>query len=278
MFWRLHKAIFQDRIDEVTAILDKFQDTYQIVEGKPSQLAPVNQSNLNQASLAMTTLQDARRLLRQDYPSTPWLFYHEEHYDVSYWSSHLDSNISWINRKGIFLPYHLALTMSEELKDYLTGEDNKIFIRPDSGNKLFTGFSIENNSEFKKNIETTLLVNRQEPSTLCLVAPHKNIQSTEWRFWISERQIIAHTPYSWEEEPTLRDAPELILEEVEKLIKMPWQPDYTYVADFCLDKENMAYLIEINATSTSGIYQANLQNLISGLRKTAIEEYDGLLD
>lgn len=297
MFWRLHKAIFDTRIQEAVDILTSFGDTVEVVEGSaslpqsqcypalPGGAEPLNpmspngsttsapQFALKEASLALTTLQDAKLLLKKDYPSSPWLFYHPSHYAVSYWSARLPAHINYLNRHGVFLP--AATLATHPLLKSLVGEDNKVFIRPDSGNKVFTGFDLVAGNTFEQEFNHHMLFVKPDPETLCYVAPYKKIDCVEWRFWICEHQVVASTPYSWADtiDPTI-ELPASIAHAAQELAQSDFQLDYAYVADFVLDTKGNACLIEVNAASTSGVYSVDLQKLLPALRSTAIREYN----
>lgn len=277
MFWRLHKAIFGDRIIIAKNIIENFGDEIQIVEGTPSQLANVP-PNTNGVSLAMTTLQDAQRLMRKDYPGSPWLLFNNTQYEVSYWLPRIDRNIPVLNRNSIFLPYNSLLYATEKMIKGVANNEGKLFIKPNTGNKIFTGFTIEYSNKFKETVENQLMFSKPELETLCVVAPYNEIEETEWRFWIAERKIIAYSPYAWESEPEFFEAPKEILEIAEKMTQNNWQPDCAYVVDFCITKNKEVMLLEINAASTSGVYSAKLEDLLIGLRKTSIREYNSEID
>lgn len=275
MFWRLHKAIFGTRIEEVISILEGLNDSYQIVEGKPSQLAEVPFTTTNQASLAITTLQDAQRLIRKDYPSTPWLFFNNSHYKVSYWLPRIDPSIAVLNKEALFLPS--GLLGSKQVGNIVQSGD-KIFIKPDSGNKSFTGFSVVNDQLLHTNIKDQLMFSHIEPEEMCVLSPHIDLEDIEWRFWISENKIIAYTPYAWESEPLFYEPPTQVMQMAEKMAQNSWQPDYCYVADFCTTKQGQVMLIEINAASTSGIYNVQMNKLIPLIRLICEKEWSGNLD
>jgi hypothetical protein len=63
MFWRLHKAIFADQMDKALEVIKELGDTCQVVSGTPSQLAEVPFFAIAQPTLAITTLQDAQRII-----------------------------------------------------------------------------------------------------------------------------------------------------------------------------------------------------------------------
>jgi hypothetical protein len=278
MFWRLHKAIFADQMDKALEVIKELGDTCQVVSGTPSQLAEVPFNSIAQPTLAITTLQDAQRLIRKDYPSTPWLFFNNNNYKVSYWLPRIDNNIPSLNKEAIFLPVGLVRRLTSQQVDRIVPKGQKLFIKPDTGNKIFTGFSITNDENFMDNIQKNLMFSHIEPEEMCVLSTHKNIQEIEWRFWIAEGKVIGYTPYAWETEPELSEPPKEILEMAEAMGKNSWQPDYIYVADFCTTTSGEVMLIEINAASTSGVYNADLSNLLPSMRNTCIKEYNGTID
>jgi hypothetical protein len=277
MFWRLHTAIFSEQIDNAEKIIKSFNDEVQIVTGTPSQLMPVPYKIIDMPVLAITTLQDANRLIRQDYPSTPWLFFNNKNYEVTYWLPRIGEDIPVLNRNAIFLPVGLLKNSIKALKS-ISNKNKMIFIKPNSGNKIFTGFSCEITENYQANIENYLKFSSIEPETLCCISEHVELEEIEWRFWIAERKIIAFSPYSWNENPPLYAPPKDVFELAEKMTKNPWQPDYVYVVDFCITQNGKAMLLEINAASTSGVYEANLNDLLIGIRNTSTREWEGNID
>lgn len=278
MFWRLHKAIFADKLDEALEVIQSLGDTFQVVNGTPSQLAEVPFKSIEEPVLSLTTLQDAQRLIRKDYPSTPWLFFNNNNYKVSYWLPRIDENIPVLNKEAIFLPVGLLRKLTSQQIDRIVPKGQKLFIKPDTGNKVFTGFSIINDENFMENIKNNLMFSHIEPEELCVLSPHKDLEDIEWRFWIAEGKVIGYTPYAWESDPSFYEPPVSILEMANSMAKNNWQPDYIYVADFCQTKQGEVMLIEINAASTSGIYNAQLEKLLPAMRNTCIKEYDGTID
>jgi hypothetical protein len=278
MFWRLHKAVFNQKIEEATNIIKSFGDTFQVVSGTPLELAEVPFEKINEPALAITTLQDAQRLIRKDYPSTPWLFFNNKDYKVSYWLPRIGFNIPVLNREALFIPTGMLRTIKLKQLEAIVPRGEKLFIKPDSGNKVFTGFSLKNDETFFEELENNFMFTRPEPEEMCVISAHKDIEDIEWRFWIAEREVIAYSPYSWEGEPEFSEPPEDILKMAQLMAKNKWQPDYIYVADFCTTTTGEVMLIEINAASTSGIYDAPLNKLLPLIRNTCIREYNGEID
>lgn len=278
MYWRLHQAIFSNRINEAKTILETLGDNVQIVQGTPSQLAsPLERES--GPSMAITTLQDANRLLFSNNKDNPTLYYNRTSYNVSFWLSHLEKNVKALNDKCLFLPYQLLLNAPLDIISCVANQNKEVFIKPDAGNKSFVGFTIKCDKDFNENLKKQLMFSQVDPETLCFISTAKKIDPIEWRVWISERKIIASSPYGWNEDYSYMDLPTNVLELAETMANNPWQPDYAYVADFCtLNDEQEVCLIEINAISTSGTYQANLESLLNGLRKTVIKDWNCEID
>jgi hypothetical protein len=278
MFWRLHKAIFGEQLNTAIKIIEEMNDSYQIVEGTPSQLLAVPFEKLDEPSLAITTLQDANRLAMKNFPSTPWLFFNKKTYEVSFWLPRIENNISVLNRNAIFVPKGNLKNIQQKQLNCISDKNAKIFIKPNSGNKVFPGFSINNDELFLENVEKQLKFSYVEPEEMCVLSEHKDIENIEWRFWIAEREIIAYTPYSWDLDPELIEPPTNIIRMAQLMTQNDWQPDYVYVADFCTTLTGEVMLIEINAASTSGVYNAKLEKLLPKIRNTCIREYNGEID
>ncbi len=279
MYWRLHPAVFGNKIDEAVSILLEREDTVQLIYNnsfRSNSLLDVT----NLPTLALTTLQDARELSKQSSSKnyTPLLYYNEYQYCVSYWLSNMSPNIPILNRRGVFLTSGMLPSIDTKLLHYLTKLEyntNKIFIRPNSGNKLFAGQSINiDNWEY----EINRLSERINPESLVILAPHVELSPIEWRFWIVKGTVVAYTPYSWEQDITWTSAPDHVLKLAQLVASNTWQLDTTYVVDIVVDTHNDAYVNEINATSTSGTYDAPLRELLLSLRSLAIEEYNLLFN
>lgn len=273
MHWRLHTAIFLDRLSEATDILDEFGDTYTIIDGNDKAFNSKIITNIQDTpTLGITTIQDTRNI-----HGTPGLYYHPTNYNVSNWLPNLDQKLPILNKSAIFLPSGLLPTIHTKLLLSIAN-NNQVFIRPDSGNKLFTGCSININNWDYNISHITSKLNKE---TMVVIAPHVFLNDIEWRCWIVNNKVVAYSPYSWNNNIKIdvRDAvPTNVLELATSVAEYSWQLDYTYVLDIVLDLNGVAYINEINATSTSGIYEVELDILLVELRNLAIAEYNELTE
>jgi hypothetical protein len=265
MYWRIHQAIFRDKLDEALNILDG--DIVQIVNGNILSL-PVPFKSPDKPALALTTLQDARQIMSHT-RLTPWLFYNYNDYCVSYWMSNLSDDLPILNKHCMFIPSGLLLSINSRLLHSLTNQ-HKVFIRPNSGNKAFTGYSIHvDNWDY----EAHIINEKTNLETMLMISHHIDLSPIEWRCWIVNKQIVAYSPYSWEEDIKWFKAPDQVLELATKVATSKFQVDVTYVLDIVSDLNNNYYINEINATSTSGIYDVPLVELLPALRTLSQQEY-----
>lgn len=268
MYWRLHQAIFKDRIIEAKEYLSKYPDIVQVIQGHVwSADNPLVAEYM--PALALTTIQDIRNI--QTYKYTPWFFYHNTNYSVSYWMSYLP-NIDFLNKQSMFIPCGLLKTFNKDILSS-TSNEGKIFIRPNSGNKLFAGCVIEL-EDFEH--EVNMIINKLSPENMVVISPYKKLHPVEWRFWIVNNHVIAYTPYSWEEDLEWKPAPFDALVLAHHVALSGFQIDATYVVDIVSDVNNKFYINEINATSTSGVYNVPFDKFFHPLRELSLQEYNNL--
>lgn len=296
--WMLGQGVFGDRLAEAAEILSRQGDSVRVLASVDEHELPLDQAG---PAFAMTSIQGMRRLQRSKaWPALcPGAYFDDRAYKVSSWLPRMHpapsqdpSSGRWaplaLNERSLWLPWGLLRTStgSDLLRDGLGlgGRDPMVFLRPDSGLKPFTGQTVP----LKGMQEALDLLSRShgriDDDLLVVAAPAVRLATVEWRLWVAERTVIAAAPYSW---TWAIDGPEMtalcragppaqVLDQAARLIALPWQPDLAYVADFALRREDgTARLVEINAVSTSGLYQVDLDRLFTGLRKTIHRELRG---
>lgn len=268
MLWRIHAGLAGTQLPAIKEWVAAQGDVLQVVDGPLRGLEPPPLLEDGVPGLALTTLNDASRL---DWNAIPGRYWDAKMYQVSFYLPRLESAIPALNRGGVFLPvgclHHLA---------HLGLFEQGAFIRPDSGQKPFPGQALE--AEQLKQASSDLMTRyKLAPDLLCYCAPSRAVEPLEWRFWIVNREVVAWSPYAWESEEPWADAPSDVLEVARQMAANPWQPDIAYVADVAIAERN-PYLLELNAASTSGLYQVPIDKLFSALRVAAHQELAGELE
>ncbi len=267
MFWRIHKAIFKNRLNEAVKILSAMGDEVQTITKDEMSFIPLpNSFDSNKPSFAITTIQDANMLIKTK--ADIRLCYDNHNYNVSTWISYL-REFGVVNSDCYFLPLSLVIRLRQD--------KFPIFIKPNGGNKLFTGFVANRIDDILSHPDIAFyLINA--PETMCMINKSYQMPDAEWRLWIVDRKIAGYSPYSWSwgRKISLTEPPKTIMKLAEKVANTEWQPDTIYTVDIA-DGINGAYnlpkIIEINAGSTSGFYNADLSKILLNIRNSISEGY-----
>lgn len=169
-----------------------------------------------------------------------------------------------LNQQYMMMPVGDLLRRWHELTTYTHIPDQPWFIRPDSGDKPFTGFVVTPNE--KHRIES--LVQSVGLETLVVIAPEKKI-TTEWRFVICDKQVVTGCQYLPDEKPIWHP---LSFRLAERIASQKWQPDLCYTVDIA-ESESNTYLLEINSFSCSGFYDCDIEQIVKHASQAAIKEW-----
>ena len=140
------------------------------------------------------------------------------------------------------------------------------FIKSNSGCKIWTGDILTHES-------FTYIKEHLPSDEMMFIAPYKKILE-EYRFCISNDQIVTYSHYSWDKTYDYKKVPENVIDFVDSW-KDEWSPDWAYTVDVgvarYLNDDNVMNreigIVEYNCLSTSGLYNANIEKLIDVLRK-----------
>lgn len=276
MYWRIHKGIAGQKLEEILDWISQQGDYAQVVEGPKKTLPGPPSTETDIPGLALTTLHDIRDL---PWGAIPGAYWNNKKFQVSYYLPRLDASLPLLNRNGLFLPVGCL----HALTDYSEFVASGAFIRPDSGQKPFPGLAFSNGllsypSRFENALSGFVQTYKLAPELLCYCAPARELQAIEWRVWIVNRQVVAWSPYSWgDEQPAWQPAPPAVLEAAWAMALNSWQPDIAYVVDVAIS-HGQALIIELNAASTSGLYDAPIAPLFSALRDASHQEAAGLIE
>jgi len=291
--WRIHTSITNDRADEVCAFLSDLGDKVQLVTGNTHLTSlpdPPGPEEGEAAGVALTTLQDATHTLSRadlvyakrevelwQFPRL--LYFSREHYDVSYWMPLIEERVPVLNRGCLFVPAGAIKFIKATLPGLdLESKKAGMFVRPDSGLKFFTGFVLDITPADSWDEIYRAIYQEAHPSdrTMVCLSLARDLEPTEWRFWIVNRKVVASSPYSWGGPVPWSEPPAGAVAVAEAMAANPWQPDLAFVVDVVQTIDDQKFWVnEINAASTSGIYNVPLGDLLPALRDIAIKEATG---
>ena len=143
--------------------------------------------------------------------------------------------------------------------------DRPVFLRPDAGDKPFTGqvFTPEDIESKLWQISTEDM----KPEDLIILSSDKRDRLTrEWRVVCSNGKVITGSRYKTAGVVDYRrELPDDVKEFTEKVIATEWQPDPIYVVDICSDHTGMLHLLEIGAFSVAGLYHCDFDLIVEAV-------------
>jgi len=259
-FWILQEQLWHKVIEkEIINYFNSNNINYIIVNKNDHDirsLVPVN--HLNDKIMFYGSLEMARRVRLGNF--NVGLFCTIDNYKCSnYYSKY---NRCLLNSNYVMFPFGDLINKKDFINNIFK-DNNGFFIRPDSGEKIFTGYTTTIDvfdidlDECKKN-------NNVKDSDIVLVSPYQKI-FREWRFFVSYKEILSSCIYKSsfykvrEEDQASKAAYELV-----EFLREVYSPDEFFVMDIAETKDNF-FLLEINAFSTSGIYDCSTEVIIKSV-------------
>lgn len=176
-----------------------------------------------------------------------------------------------LNNPYVMLPYGSLIDLQYNLFNWL-GNNDSLFIRPNSGFKEFTG-QIVTKENFDKEISQLECV---EPNSdlLCLIAEPRNIK-TEWRLAITNKKVVGCSTYRVNgEHEEIEGFSVDVCNFAQKVITdVAWEPDFCYTMDVCQLSDGEFKLVELNSFSCSGLYACDLTHIINEVRKVICKDW-----
>jgi len=220
----------------------------------------------------------------QKLPWVPGVYLNEEAFKcTSYYPAIGDLLIHYDN--FTMLPYGILKDKKDQLIDQFGGE--RIFIRPNSGVKEFTGF-VTNTHRFYDSIELAGFYD-VEPDLLVLVAKAWDLQR-EWRFVVVDQRVISGSLYRyWGETADNYSSADYVLSHSRSMWeeckdKQAWEiaekcvekynPDRAWTIDVCQTAEEEYKILEIGCFSCAGMYGNDLGKIVEAVSKSALNEWN----
>jgi len=186
----------------------------------------------------------------------------EERYDCTRYYSHwLDS---MLNQDHFFVPWSVLSMYADQYFAWL--DCDKLFIRPNSGKKIFTGNYITK-KWWERDLASieSLPGNNPTGDDLVLVSCHKGIVS-EYRVMMHLDKVISYSFYSGNEMNQLSE--EKITSYCEPAAwGAEYFPDDYYTIDLALLQDGTIKVLELNSLFAAGWYDADYKKIIQHVEK-----------
>lgn len=191
------------------------------------------------------------------------LFYNEENFSCYNYYKNIDYKLL-LNSQNLFLQYSQLLELWDDLFDYF--KSNAIFIRPNSGDKIFVGDNYRQDMK-EVFIEQANKYNKLKYDELCMISKCKAIKS-EYRFVVVGKKIITYCKYKEYGMPV----EQIIFNQkaydlANKIAQQDWQIDKFYIIDIAELYDKTCYIIELNAGSCSGLYSCDKERIVLAINE-----------
>jgi hypothetical protein len=175
-----------------------------------------------------------------------------------------------LNGTYVMLPFGELRRRKEFLFDVL-GRDGRIFVRPDSPMKLFTGQTAGFDT-FEADVEFMGFYEFPEES-LVVVSPPRTV-TAEWRFVVAGARVVAGSLYKLDgrlEIQPAADAAALAL--AEEIAGRGYEPDPVWILDVGRTAEGGYALLEIGGFSFSDLYATDKDAVVAAVSAAALEAW-----
>lgn len=199
----------------------------------------------------------------------PGAYFSREGFLCSRYMHRLPSRVL-ANHDYLMLPYGEFLRQHRRI--YGLFNTDKIFLRPDSGSKTFTGLAIhEDDFEHETNTLNKLL--NVDHDSMVLVASCKKID-VEYRFFIVRGEVVTGSQYKVDDDLIISPVvSKKCLALAQEIAQGPFQVDLAYACDIGI-VDGEAKVIELNSFSAAGLYAADVKALFTAVAECAAAEHE----
>lgn len=234
--------------------------------GDPNYLCEITELfHVNECVVFYGSLQLGKALRRASL-WIPGVYYNPDMYDCISYYPYLGNML--LNREYIILPYGELIRRKMDLFRYI-GQDRAVFIRPDRGDKLFTG-KVVYQEHFEEEVGS-FNHGQMRPHELVVVARPYAI-SGEWRFVIVNNRAIAGSRYKGNDK--YDPAPEYPIDALlcAEKAATKYSPEHVFVVDVCLTGDDYA-VMEVGCFSCAGLYSCNRDAVVNEVSAAALLEW-----
>lgn len=205
-------------------------------------------------------------------PYIPGVSGYRENYLCSNYYSSLSNFL--LNNDYIFLPFNDLINNKLKIKNIFNS--NKIFIRPNSYLKSFTGQVLDIYNEDE--LEIFMNTYKISLTDIIVVSSSKEI-TNEWRMVCADDEIISASKYSFDGEKkyvSIKDNKKIydLASEINtNYISYPYVKDFIYIMDICQTSNGDYHLLEFNPFTSSNLYDNDLDIVVKYASICALKEW-----
>lgn len=171
------------------------------------------------------------------------------------------------NKDFVVMPVGYIRNSIKYLIDVIGEKKSKrIFIRPDSGAKSFSGMVFLNIDPYF-DYDWSSVEKRCNPNDLCLLSYPKTIKE-EYRFVIMDNEVVTGSLYKQNYDVKYEECNDKSIINFVRNIKDLYQPDNFFTIDVVIGDDNELYLLELNSFQHAGLYECNKEKILRKMLTT----------
>lgn len=272
--WLLEKDTFEENLESLKEAINAQGMEYKVIEYIPFEGNKCFDAFcIEDCVVFYGSLNLAKRIKRK----TNWVpgagdINCENHFKCSYYYNKLSEYL--LNDKYIMLPFG-ELNRQKDFLYGLIGNNNNLFIRPNSGYKQFTG-TVVPIEKYEHNVEMFGLYDiSMEEIVVC--AEPKNLKE-EWRLVVVDKSVVSGSRYRLGGRINYSvEVPDAVIEYGNSISKV-WSPDSAFVLDICRLQNGDLKLVEINTFYSSGLYLCDKQKVVRSVSEMAVRLHEDSQD
>lgn len=266
--WLLQTDIFEENLDILCDEIKRQGMEYRIYDHKhfDDGMEIISQYDEGDCVIVYGSLQMGQKF-KKNSTFIPGVYCDLSKYDCSYYYPYFGNQL--VNNNYIMLPFGELERRKHFLFDTF-GEDNCVFIRPNSGFKNFTG-TIVHKSNWEKDIDWLGSYDVSH-DTIVVVSKPRSIDR-EWRFVVVDDKVVSGSQYRNSSGCKLDDADEDAEIYAQCVVdKIAYRPERVWCLDIC-ETFDIFYVLEVGCFSCAGLYVAPKEPIVREVSRVALEEW-----
>jgi hypothetical protein len=206
---------------------------------------------------------DLVQRIRADDIWTPGVFATIEHFYCSQYYAHFGRFL--LNRDYAMLPF-AELARCADFLFRTFGRDGRIFVRPDSPLKLFTGLVVARDS-LAKDLEFMAFYEFPTESLVVVSSPKTIVK--EWRFVVADGHVVTGSQYKEGDKVVALPHYDHAAFDLAAAIAGSYWPDPVWVLDICQTNDGAFHLLECGPFSFAGLYACDQDAVVEAVSSAA---------
>lgn len=270
--WLVQDDVFRENLGPLLSALDSNNSPYYVYKYIPFSRELETPLDADPCVLAYGSL-NLIKIIQRTKPWIPGSWCNFEAFRCLNYYAHYGKYL--LNKDYAIVPLGELIRQKDELYERF---GDPLFVRPDKGDKPFTGHSI---AHYEFNSQTRFLLDQPaaSPELTVIVSSFKKI-TREWRFIVSGDRVVTGSLYILNDD--FRDRVHTLCESGEafdfaqSVAKDKWKPDPMFSVDVAETPDGLG-LLEINSFSCSGFYAADKNKIVQEANRVAVLEIEDCL-